>query len=702
MMTRTNTLRVYLLLFILLIALVFFVIGYLLPTHAQESQTEIIRDEYGVPHIFAPTLEKAAYAAGYAQAQDRLEELLKNYRKAEGTMSEAFGRDWFRHDYIQRIFRHSAISRERYNDVSPKMRACLEAFQEGVKQFMKEHPEQVPQWAPELHPSQIIALSRYIIWGWPLGQASTDLARGGITIDPIAYRGSNQMLLAPAKTSMKAPIAVIDPHLSWYDEFRFYEVRMYAGDFAVSGVSILGIPFPSLGHSQWASIAMTTGGPDTSDVFEEEVNPANPRKYKFDDEWIEMTVRKDVIKIRDGENIRQQAVEIESSQHGPIVSRRGGKAYAIAIPYMNEVGLVDQVFEMFTAHNLDEMKSALGKFQLMPQNIMIGTVQGDIFYVRNGRVPVRNKNCDTSKPLKGNSPTCDWLGLHPLSDLVQITNPYQGYMQNNNCSPAIMMHDSPMVPEKYPSYIFNVTDSVHQRALMSLEELHEAKNVNIEQAINLAYSTRIYKAEDWQIRLKDAWKKVDASLKTIGAERVYYQIINWNRRSDPDSTGALAFYAFKSGIGNKTYAEAFEVPANITDEELTVALENAASWLRSNFNSFEAPYGKYFRVGRNGGKTYPVGGGILKEVGMTTPRAIQYRKTGNEMVGYSGQTSTQVVILTPIPQSFSVIPLGESDIRESKHWDDQAEKLFSKGKMKSSFFMNRNELLKHVSDKKVF
>jgi acyl-homoserine lactone acylase PvdQ len=228
----------------------------------KEREIEILRDEFWVPHIFARTLEDAAFASGYVQAEDRLEELLKNYRKAEGTMAEVFGPEWLRHDYIQRVWKHAAISREKYMSVSPKMRACMEAFQAGVKQYMKEHPEKVPKWAPELHPSQIVALGRYIIWGWPLGEANGDLRRAGIEPDPTEYRGSNQMLLAPEKTAMKAPIAVIDPHLSWYGEFRFYELRIYADDYAASGANILGLPFPSLGHSRWCSIAMTTGGPE--------------------------------------------------------------------------------------------------------------------------------------------------------------------------------------------------------------------------------------------------------------------------------------------------------------------------------------------------------------------------------------------------------------------------------------------------------
>ncbi len=669
---------------------------------AKDNETEILRDEFGAPHIFASTIESAAYAIGYAQAEDRLEELLKNYRKAEGSMSEAFGPEWFRHDYIQRMWRHAAISREKYNQVSPKMRACIEAYQEGVKRFMKEHPDQVPKWAPELHPAQVIALGRYIIWGWPMGEAGADLKRGGIEPDPVAYRGSNEMLLAPRKTAMKAPIAVIDPHLGWYGEFRFYEARIYAGDYAVSGVSILGIPFPSLGHSRWCSVAMTTGGPDTSDIFEEEVHPANSTQYRHDETWRDMTIRREQIKVLDGEEIKTSEVLIEYTHHGPIVARKGDKAYAMAIPYFNEVGLTDQIFQMYSARNLEDMKKALSNLQLMSQNIMVGTTQGDIYYVRTGRVPVRGKGCDPTKPMPGNTSACEWKGVHPFTDLVQIANPPQGYMQNNNCSPFAMMKDSPLLAEKYPSYIYNDGNNApHQRAAMTLEQLHQAKNVTIDQAIDLAFSPQVYKAELWQARLKSAWEKANGSAKTEDGSKVYDLIQKWNRRSDPDSNGALAYYAFKMSLPDALTRKAVDIPSNLTDAQMVEAAGKAAAWLKTNFNSLEVPYGRYFRVGRQGGKTYPVGGGSLQDAGMATPRAISFGKVDNEMIGRGGQTSTQVVILTKTPQSFTILPLGQSDHKESGHWDDQAEKLFSKSKMKSTYFLNKTELLKNVTSRKV-
>ena len=189
------------------------------------ERVTVIRDEFGVPHIFAATAAGAAYGSGYAQAEDRLEEMLRNYRKAEGTMAEVFGESWFCHDYRQRMWRHRQRRRAALQRARPPTARRLEAFQAGVRQFMKEHPEQVPAWAPKLEPWQVVALGRYIIWGWPEGEAGGDLQRAGIQPDPVAYHGSNECSSRPGARPCTRRIAVIDPHLSWYGEFRFYEMR---------------------------------------------------------------------------------------------------------------------------------------------------------------------------------------------------------------------------------------------------------------------------------------------------------------------------------------------------------------------------------------------------------------------------------------------------------------------------------------------
>jgi acyl-homoserine-lactone acylase len=656
---------------------------------ASGAHVTILRDEYGVPHIFAQDAAGAAFGSGYAQAEDRLEELLKNYRRAEGTMAEAFGAEFFRDDWRQRVWRHRLVAERHYQELSPRSREIIEAFQAGVRQYMQEHPDQVPAWAPKLEPWQLVALGRYIIWGWPEGEAAEKLMHVGIQPDSVAYHGSNEMLLAPSRTAMHAPIAVVDPHLSWYGPFRFYEMRIYGGDLAFSGASILGLPFPVLGHSRYASIAMTTGGPDTSDVYEEELQDG---KYKFRGEWRPLETRHEKIGVKVGDKIDWKDVVIDSTVHGPIVAHKNGKSYSVAIPYADEVRLMDESWGMVTARNLGEMKKALAMLQFMAQNIMVGTVDGDIYYVRNGRVPVRPSGCDPSKPMPGATGACEWQGLHPFDDLVQVTNPPQGYMQNCNVSPFAMMKNSPLVPEEYATHPYLYNDGrtpAHQRAAMMVDLLDAAHDVTAEQAIGIAFSPQVWHAELWQERIAKAAPDGEFA-KMLAA---------WNRRSDADSRGALGFYLFKTSLDGAS-KRAVDPPADLTDDQVRAALAKAEERLRSEFTA-DAVFGTLFRVGRQGAaRTWPVSGGSLRDAGMATPRAITFAKRGQEMVGHTGQTSTQIVILTKPPQSYMVIPLGESDHADSPHFDDQAEKLFSRSRAKSTYFLNRAELEKHVTARK--
>ena len=652
---------------------------------AAAGEIEILRDQYGVPHIFAATAEGAAFGSGYAQAEDRLEEMLRNYRKAEGSMAQAFGQEYVFHDYRQRVWRHRLVAEQHYKDLDPKIRAICEAFQAGVRKFMQEHPEQVPSWAPRLEPWQMVALSRSIIWGWPEGEAGGDLKRVGIDPDPVAYHGSNEMLLAPARTAMHAPIAIIDPHLSWYGEFRFYEMRIYGGELSFSGAAILGLPFPSLGHNRFLSIAMTTGGPDTSDAYEEEVQDG---KYKFKGEWRPLDVRTERIPVKVGSEMKWQDVRIESTHHGPIVAHKNGKAYSMAIPYANEYRMLDTAWRIATAHNLAEAKQALAGLQFMAQNIMIGTVDGDIYYVRNGRVPIRPKGCDSSRPMPGSTGDCEWQGIHPFSDLVQTLNPPQGYMQNCNVSPFAMMKESPLVPETWAEHPYLYNDGrrpPHQRAAMMVDLLDAARNVTAEQAIAIAFSPEVWHAGLWQERIRRAAPQ----------SAFARMLVAWDRRSDANSRAALGFYLFKTALGNT--GRAVDPPDSLSDEAVHEALIKAEQRLNGEFGP-TAVFGTFFRVGRQGGsRTWPVSGGTLQEAGMATPRAISFSQMGNQMVGHSGQTSTQIVILTRPPQSYMVIPLGESDHPESGHWDDQAQKLFSRSQAEPTYFANRKELEKHTT-----
>src|SRR5262249_20713601 len=162
--------------------------------------------------------------------------------------------------------------------------------------------------------------------------------------------------------------------------------------------------------------------------------------------------------------------------------------------------------------------------------------------------------------------------------------------------------------------------------------------------------------------------------------------------------------AWKTQLGAEVLLadRAGQEPPKVSADELLKALDPAVRQLERRFGRLDVKYGDVFRVRRAGGsKTWPVGGGSVP--GLATPRAISFTpgEGGKVYLGRGGQTSTQVAQLSKPPRSWTLVPLGQSDHPQSKHWDDQAEKLFSPGKLKPTYFLNKQELLKHVESKKV-
>lgn len=682
--------------------LAIFVIA-LLAGCARPRETKIVRDDFGVPHIFSPTDEGVCFGLGYAQAEDRLDEMMKNYRRAEGTMAEAFGQRYFEDDLISRISQHAETSRKMYDTLRPKTRRLIEAYIAGVKAYMTEHPGEVPQWAVDPQPWHSVALSRHIISGWPVGDAQDDLERVGLKIGDLPYLGSNEWIVGPSNSASGKVIALIDPHLSWYDEFRFHECRLYGKDLVCSGFGIVGSFIPTLGHSRYCSIAMTTGSGDTADIFEETVNPKNPRQYEYDGKWRDMTFLpvKIGIKQEDGKVVTKE-VPLEYTHHGPVVARKEGKAYAMANPYLNSIGLGEQTYDMMTARNLKEMKQAIARLELMGQNVMIGTVDGDIYYQRTGKVPVRAEGVDPSRPIPGNTSTTEWKGFHKPEELVQIENPPQGYMQNCNTSPVNMMENSPLRLQNYRSYIYGIgEDPPDQRAASVLHLLKgtRQKKMTVEEAREIAMSTFVLGADLWIGKLKNAWAAQKAEVSASDdIKKMYAQISAWDQHSHAESTGAMTYRYWKMAIpeeARKNDKLGGGPPESLSDAAAIEALKTGAARMKAELGSVEVPFGRVFRVGRRGSdKSWPVGGGTrggeLDNIGMGTPRAIGFFEKGPDgtLIGERGQTSTQIVELTRPPRSWTVMPTGESDHKESGHWDDQAEKLYSLGKMKPTYFMD--------------
>lgn len=692
---------------------------------ADRGKTVLYRDTWGVAHIYSPTVEGGMYAMGWAHAEDRPEELLKNFSRAMGESSKFDGPGGVLADLRMKMWDHYGISKEKYGELGARVRGYLESYCKGINDFYAAHPKDLPEWwgKRQVDPYMVIAFGRMFLYNWSIDDGYDDLKRGGIKPNaPRESRGSNQFAISPKRSAEGVPILYIDPHLSWWGPSRFWEFRIHAGELVGSGFTLAGSPNIGLGHNENVAWANTTGGPDTADVYELKLNPADPMEYMYDGSYRKLTAREVSIDIK---GAGSKKFTLLSSHHGPIVATAEGKAYALKSSYADQVKIVEAWLEFNFAKDYRGFMKGMATQQIFPQNVMVADTKGNIYYQRTGRVPIRPDGVDCSKPLDGSTSKTEWLGIHPSSDMVQTLNPEQGYMQNCNIPPDVMMVDSPMTPDKYPPYIFS--DLSHgprggwsnQRGARAVELLASDDSVTVEEALAYGLDIQPYGVKRWIAMLKEADGKFGAEYHSNPDYMAAVKdLLAWNGELDQNSAAALKYFYWKQQLKadygdraeeaskrvDRILASVKREPGNyeLPEEEMRAALRSigpAMAKLKTDHGSLDAKYGDKFRVGRDD-KSWPVSGGGPKELGVTTLRVVGFgaEKPDKTRWGQSGQTSTEIVVLAKPIRSFTGPPIGQSDRPDSPHYRDQAEKNFSKRTMKPSWW-TPEELAGHIESR---
>lgn len=672
----------------------------------------IYRDRWGVPHIYAPTVEAAMYAKGWAQAEDRPEQLLKNYLMGMGELSSVDGKAALRSDIVSRMFEHYAQAKSRADaTVKPELLGHLDAFVAGVRDYFQSHPESLPEWwgDRQFDRYMLIAFSRIFLYNWSVDDGFGELMAAGVRpAFERTSRGSNQFAISPARSAEGAAILYIDPHLAWFGPSRFWEFRVHADKWHGSGFTLAGLPYIGLGHNAKVAWAMTTGGPDTADIYELTLNPENPNQYQYEGQWRELTQRVEKIPVRDGQ---PEEVTIYSSHHGPIVAWKENKAYAHRMAYFECVNGLEAWWHFNFAEDYRGVLTGLEGNEVFPQNVMVADTSGNIYYHRTGRVPKRPEGYDWTRPVPGDSSATEWTGVHPQSDLVHLLNPSAGYMQNCNITPDAMLVDSPLQPDRYPSYIYGSRGKqMNERGARAVELLSTNHRVTAEQAIDMALDVVPFGNQRWLNELKQA----DEAHGKLVADHPGYQhalekLLAWDGRVEHDSQGGLVYYYWRQqidsdrdhgkqlpGVIDQHFRiaqsdQTFSDPElNETQQRLLVtSLAAAADKIIKEWGKLDATWGDKFRVGRDG-KSWPLGGG--GDFGTRTLRNISHgpEREDHTRWGNAGQTSTQIVVLSQPIRSWTQPPIGQSDDPDSPHYADQAAQLLSQRRMKDTWWMPKD------------
>ncbi|MGD9648065.1 MAG: penicillin acylase family protein, partial [Pirellulales bacterium] len=645
------------------------------------GKVTIYRDNWGVPHIYADTPAAGAYGLGYAQAEDRLDDIFQAVRTGLGRMSEYAGESYIDQDYIMRLVRNEEMAQKQWEHASEPLRELATSFVAGVKAYIEDHPDDAPESKLDLEPWQIATIGRAMILRWPLGTIQDEVERRPKG-ENVSMR-SNQWAVSPTRSADGSAILLADPHLTWESLALLYEARVHAGPLEMCGFFLIGTPLMGYGHNANVGWALTTGGPDTADVYVIKTRMGLIPQYEYDGQWKACRLSAISIPVKGRDPEKRPAMY---THLGPVVvaPNKEGVAYVAATPYFDSADIFEQFYRMNTASDANSLHDALGMNEFNEQNVMFADTKGNIGYVRTGRVPVRPKGHDWSKPVPGHTSATAWQGIHSIDDLVQIMNPPQGYMQNCNISPANMMVDSPLKPEKYIDYIYNVSwDVTNPRGERITQLLHDDDSVTREDAMAFATDVFDINAAVWKQALRQA---VAGESSDSELAKVAQAILDWDGRFTRDAvaTNVYAFWREKCDAqvdGSKVFD--VDQPDAAELARMRDLLKQTVTEMKERYGRWDLPWGEIHKLGR-GERFVPVGGmdfgskrlphGFSES--LFDVRTKEVADKPGTFVANPGTMSPILMFFTNEGvESFSCVCWGQSGHADSPHYMDQGEQL---------------------------
>jgi len=682
------------------------------PAPAAEQEVTIHRDSWGVPHIYADTPAAGAWGLGYAQAEDRLDDIYSAIRTGTGTMSEAFGMNFVDHDYLMRLCRNSEMSKKSYNEMPQHLQQLLRSFTDGVADFAKKHSDQVPSYAMDLEPWMFLTISRTMVLRWPLGAIMDDIGSGGDRPRPPTR--SNEWAVSPSRSADGIPILLSDPHLTWEGLAVMYEARVHAGDLQMNGYFLIGTPVLAIGHNQHVGWALTTGGPDCGDAYRMTMHTGDQPEYLYDGKWRKAEAVQFTIPVKDSDPVVRPAVFTHLGPVMKVSEDDEGTAWVGAAPLLNATQLMQQCWKMVTAKNVHEFYDAIGMGQFNEQNIMFADVHGDIGYLRSGMTPIRPHGYDWTSPVPGDTSATAWKGIHPVDDLVHIFNPPQGFMQNCNISPTNMMPNSAFTKERYLPHIFNVADWEinNPRGIRTRQLLDADDSITRDEAISIAMDVHDIHAERWQSEIrnimKTAGKDQDHSPELLAAVEA---MLAWDGEFTPEATSTVVYKFWRLKCGNEINLAAMGQGKHFKSAQSRTALkllQQTIDELTSQYGRWDVAWGDVHKVGR-GGKYFPVGGAEFR----SGSKAANFSETlfdvrcdpDPDIPGqHTAVNGSMAMILMFFHEdgieSMTCTPWGQSGHTDSPHYMDQGEKLYARRGLKPTWW-KEGDLKKHIKSTQV-
>lgn len=447
-----------------------------------KAPVEILRDRWGIPHIYAQNQDDLFFAQGLVAAQDRLFQIDMWRRTATGETAEVLGEQALPADRFARLLRFRGDMEAEWTSYSPDTKRIAESFVAGINAYIDHLGDKLPiefqllgvkpeHWTSEDilgRMSGIIMTGnfRYEVERAQLVAAvGAEKARKLLPTDPVRefapapgldlsvindrtladYElatktleirrdegGSNNWVVDGTLSASGKPLLANDPHRPVKLPSLRYLVHLNAPGWNVIGSGEPGLPGVAIGHNEHVAWGFTFVHTDQSDLYVEELQADDPLKYRVGSEWRDVTRLTEMVRVKGKDRLAE--VELKFTRHGPIIAEDRAKHRAVVLRWVgHEPGTAAYLgsLALDRATSAADFRRAAGAWKSPPENLVYADVKGDIGWVGAALTPIRSK-WDGLLPVPGASGEYEWQGFLAPADLPQIQNPAEHFIATAN------------------------------------------------------------------------------------------------------------------------------------------------------------------------------------------------------------------------------------------------------------------------------
>jgi acyl-homoserine-lactone acylase len=704
----------------------------------QAANITIIRDKYGIPHVYGKTDADAVFGLLYAQCEDDFRRVEMNYIEKLGRLSEVNGEKDLYNDLLIRLVIDSADAIKDFAKAPGWLKKILNGYADGINYFLYKNRQIQPA-----------LLTRFQPWYpllWTDGSIGA-ISTGGLTNDELKNfysgkdeaivkkefiepetTGSNGFAFAPKITASGKAILYINPHVTFY--FR-PEVHMVSEEgLNAYGAVTWGQPFVYQGFNEHGGWMHTSSEADISDLYIEKLIKKEGNWFYEYEKLLKPVIKKLIpIKYKTAAGLQVKNFNTLFTHHGPIMAKRDGQHISLRHNNRDTKGFMQSWLRTKTKSFAD-FKKTMDMGANPSNNTVYADAEGNIAYWHGNFLPRRDADYDWSKPVDGTTAATEWQGYHTVNESVHIYNPQNGWLQNCNSTPFTAAGKFSPNKNDYAPYL--APDKENYRGINAVRVLDEEKKYTLDKVIAAGYNTYLAAFEKLVPALVSTYEKnafpddpaynqvkdAVAILKNwdlhCGENSVATTLaILWSEKLLPDITKIKSAGA-NAGLVERTN----EFAATASPNQLIQPLFEVTKALINDFGKYQIPWGEINRFQRISNEieytfddnkpSLPVSfasstlGMLPSYISKTFPGTKKrYGVHGNSFVcavefgrptGPGGQGPSGKKI-----KARSLLAGGESGDVNSKHFFDQGL-MYSKGQFKEVLFY-KEDVLKHVERK---